>query len=76
MDRQLAECVGVPEKMRECQGFGQNLGECGQVILINAEGNFPRLCGSCEKRWVQEVSEGAKRVLGLLNMDTSKMARN
>jgi len=75
-DRQLADCVGVPEKMRECGSFGQNLGKCGKVILVDADGTFSRLCDSCMKRWVQEVSERAKEVSDLLNMDVSKQVSN
>jgi len=76
MDRQLSACVAVPEKMRECQSYGQNLGQCGRTILVGTDGNFPRLCGSCEKRWVQEVSERAKEVSDFLKLDTTKLVPN
>jgi len=76
MDRQLADCVAVPERMRECNGFGQNLGKCGRLIFVTPDGDLPRLCDTCERRWVQETQEGAREMSALLNLDTTKLDPN
>lgn len=75
-DRMLADCVGKSPTFRECQGYGQNLGKCGRIILAGPDGIIPRLCGDCEKRWAQEAAEGARAQKELLELDTSEKLPN
>lgn len=75
-DRQLAAGVGKSPQSQECQGFGQNLGKCGEIILVGADGIIFRLCKKCERRWVQETQEGAKEMKALFDFDTSKEVPN
>ena len=75
-DRQLAAGIGKTPRADYCGGYGVNLGKCGKIILAGPDGTIPRLCEQCEKRWVQEVSQGAREVSKLLDLDTQGVLPN
>lgn len=67
-DRQYANGVGAVQRLRECNGYGQNLGKCGTVIFANGAGEISRLCAACEKRWIQEAQEGQRAAAKLIDV--------
>lgn len=73
LDRQYAACVGLEPRIKECGGFGQELGKCGRLILIKPDGELSRLCPSCEDRWIRETKQGISDASKLLELDVSKV---
>lgn len=82
-DRQYAAGVGVSPRLKECNGFGINLGKCGRIILASADGTFERLCSECTHRWMREAIDGQRefaknvRYAAILeNLDTETETAN
>ena len=75
-DRMLAAGVGTSPRLQHCNGFGINLGKCGNMILAGPDGMISRLCSKCERNWVNEVQEGQKEIGALLDLDTTKLPAN
>lgn len=61
-DRQYEAGVGVTPRVKECQGYGQNMGKCGRAILADSAGTVSRLCHECEARWTREALEGHREI--------------
>lgn len=71
-DRQYAAGVGLAPRIKECTGYGINLGKCGRIVLVKPDGTLGRLCDSCEDRWKREAIEGAREAKLLHDLDTNK----
>lgn len=75
-DRQYAAGIGKTQQSKECQGYGQNLGKCGNLIFVHSDGTIGRLCDTCERNWTQEVMGQHKGMNALFNLNEKKQLPN
>lgn len=68
LDRQYANCVGLEPRIKECGGYGQNLGKCGRLIFLGADGTLGRLCPTCEASWMRETMQGMQEAGKVLDL--------